>query len=401
MKKIISAAAIAATVASLATAEVKVKIDSKTEVEAYSLTQKNDAKNENTITDTVLANIKDSSGDIEFTASGDSAEVKAKLKLKDSDDSVNIDTTYYGKLKFGALNFTGGKTDSRYSLAYNKKTTEIGLTDDVAGKYGVVYSSTKTDNWFWDNNNTAAEGSTRVLSFITDYTFEDVAGGKLLLKAGALNCEKSSSSIKGDWRDKVTDDDGNTTKKVARYVLNAGYALPDVASFEVAARLASFHQQAYSFIVAPTAVKGLAAGFTYAMDSLESSKYSAFAIDAGYAGNPVADLPLQVVAQVKYSSLTSDGGDAETVLLGALGLGYQINDMIKAAFDFRVDMYDLDDNNEADENKNSIILQPAVQFIAGAGSIQTGVKFTKYLDSDAKDLKTMSVLIPVTMKIAL
>ena len=223
MKKIITAAAVAALAASFAAAEVTVKMNARVQANAFS-TQKDAAGNKAT-TYMDLAGYGDAKDDgLILDAKTDNAGAHLELAVNGGSakatnaNSISVDSKYSAWVKWGNLKITGGKFDSRYSDRVNNTATESGLTDGSTAKFGISSKlagiklssvrkaknpgKLKTTTIDWEDeeetvdyatygsgygvdfNNITASGGTRLLSMVADYTLAGVLPGKLNFAAG-------------------------------------------------------------------------------------------------------------------------------------------------------------------------------------------------------------------------
>ncbi len=136
MKKIVSAVALAAVAASLATAEVTVTNNVRVRPNLYSITNytKTDAKDaysSSTLWD--LDGFGGSKDTLGVKGSTDFAGVVTEFTVNGSDSSFVVDN-YYGWLNWGAFKLTGGKFDLRYTNRGNYTATEQGILDEEFSK---------------------------------------------------------------------------------------------------------------------------------------------------------------------------------------------------------------------------------------------------------------------------
>ncbi|MBO6220134.1 MAG: hypothetical protein J6N81_11290, partial [Treponema sp.] len=256
MKKIVSAALLTAVAGSLFAADISVKLNARTHYTAFEhkYAKGSDQAEAETISkftaskdsmdielkndyagahvgiaynnfgtdkvDATTATIKDSTN----TATKDKAVTKVSYS-----NSVGLDTKFWGWMKFGNLTLTAGKFESLFTKKGNTTVVEEGLTDkDPAKAYGLS-SLLMVDNtaigktFLYDVNTISANAGTRVVSMIADYTFADVAGGKLLLKAGAVDALTS-----GKYRvDAAYDGNGGTRTVGTGFVFDAALQRED------------------------------------------------------------------------------------------------------------------------------------------------------------------------------
>ena len=102
---------------------------------------------------------------------------------------MRVDSKYNGWRKFGDLKFSVGSFDSRFVDRYNVTMAESGLLDSDYAKYGLASLAKDDAKFLKDANNFSAVAGSRKNALVADYTFADVAGGKLLVKAALLENE--------------------------------------------------------------------------------------------------------------------------------------------------------------------------------------------------------------------
>lgn len=215
MKKIVSALALGAVAASLATADVKVNLNARLQnIDLYN--QKEDAAGNKTTTTASLGNGSDT---LKIAAKEDFGGAQLEI-VPNTDGTIKTDK-YWGWLTWGKFNLTGGNFDSRWMTRLNGAATEINTVDSNTSKFGIsktiaglkslTYKAESTDkdtknitaaavaaseldttatgygrssSFGTDFDDVSAIGGTRVISLFADYTFEDLLPGSLLLKGG-------------------------------------------------------------------------------------------------------------------------------------------------------------------------------------------------------------------------
>ena len=374
-------------------AEIRIKEQARIRTSAYSV-----SKTEGGDKKAVLWNLKNASATdyLNFYADNEYAGVAIESAinagLKNGADAITFDT-YYGWLNYGALKFTFGDYDSRFTNRYNVTATEAGLLDSDIAKYGlsnkISYGLTadKTGKtWLYDFGNVAQPAGGENLSLIADYTLSDIADGKLLLKAGLLESEY---------------DKGTEFEQDAGYVFEAAwqgqsasldliFKNPINKAFGGAAYLTYKPSDAFA------AVAGLTAGLETDVIDL------AFAVDGRVQYAFSKDLKATAVA--KYSSYKADGADdAESALEAGAELSYAASDRLLFALDARLDLTDLDDNEGKDLGENTVTVSPRVKISAGPlAAITAAVEFTQALNSGDNDAAVKTkVDVPVIFRVKL
>lgn len=440
MKKIVSAIALGAAAASLATAEVTVsqnfrfrpdllKVESidKT-VNATDATKNKDAYTKTTFGD--LDSYGACSDTLGIAGKTDFAGFKVDLTLtsgitstgnlggnEGKGETVAIDN-YYGWLTWGAFNLTGGVYDSRFTSRGNYTATEEGILDKEFAKglglsgslVGYLDADGKQQKWgtygLKDFGNVSQVDASNYLSFLADYTLDDIGGGKLLLKGGLVeNDAAGSSKLKNTDLSKTPfvttkNDDGNTTfQQSAGYVFEAAWANDEVAKVDVIFKKPVNKLYGVGVYITPMMIpnaKNVVLGFTY---GTKKDTFSAFAVDARAQFNITPEAVFALGA--KYESLTPDGADAETGLSVAAEGSYKLNDLVTLALDLGYFNYDLDDNDDADDGSQSFVASGRAKFSAGKNAaITTALRYTAVLNA-AKDAgKTTGTFdIPVVLRI--
>ena len=338
--------------------------------------------------------------DVEIKNDYAGAHVALKFdNTKTNGQDVSLDTKYWGWMKFGDFTLTAGKFESLFTKKGNTTVVEEGLTDsDPAKSYGLsnmLMANNKAigKGFMYDANTISAVAGTRNLSVFADYTFADVAGGKLLLKAGVVD-----GATSGEYRtDAGYDGNGGTRKVGTGFSFDAALQREDF-SVEGMIRTTSYYNVVAGLyasldMVDKTPIKlgftwgsqsktnagayiGLADATTAlaAKDWASKVAYDAWAIDWRITNKSVDKVTL--VLNGKYETLTPkyDGADAETGLYIVGQVGYEMSDLINLALSAGIYYCDLDDNDKKDQGENYIQVQPAVEFKAGKGA-----KFTTAL----------------------
>ncbi len=422
MKKIVSAALLTAVAGSLFAADISVKLNARTHYTAYEHKYAKGSDQAEAETISKFTASKDSM-DIELkndyagahvgiaynnfatdkdslstTASADKIAKKnasdttanstalIAAKLTDGGQSVGLDTKFWGWMKFGNLTLTAGKFESLFTKKGNTTVVEEGLTDkDPAKSYGLS-SMLKVDGseigktFLYDVNTISANAGTRVVSMIADYTFADVAGGKLLLKAGAVDALTS-----GKYRvDAAYDGNGGTRTVGTGFVFDAALQREDF-SIEGMLRTTTYSDIAAGIYASIDMVDKtpMKFGFTYGSVSKDNTDkdlatgkaFNAWAIDWRITNKSVDKVTL--VLNGKYESAKAkynDDAKDETGLYIVGQVGYEMSDLINLALSAGIYYCDLDDNDKKDQGENYIQVQPAVEFKAGKGA-----KFTAAL----------------------
>lgn len=437
MKKIVTAAAIAAMAASFAAAEVTISSNFRIRPVIVQNDSGTEAASKTTwasLDNSQLSTAQGASDTIKFVANSDYAGIVTELNLTAaSSGTVNI-SSFNGFLKFGpSFTLTGGILDSRVANRITSDQNNLSLIEQNWSAKGVALKKTDgketqyvsfsgnkklgvNPNMFAglkafglktadgkdfkaigadSDNITAIEGS-KALSLVGDYLLSDVAGGKLQFW-GALN--KADS----EW---TTKDDGETTQ-----VVNSSYAFRAAYTNESITADATFHVAKREFIVAafvsPKMIDNLAAtvGFTFAKNTESKNDKTFYAIDAR-ARYAINALSLNLL--MNYSSADSDDfrDDPIGVLDTVLNATYKINDTVKA---FAEAEFVLNTNSDVkDVVGHQLAAQAGTILTAGKGcTVEAAVRGTLlglgYDDktTGGKDFWGTSISIPVVMRVKL
>lgn len=407
MKKIVTAAAIAAMAASFAAAEVTTSLNVRVRPDLYKVEgiTKTDAKD--AYTKTTYADIDGFGGNKDTLAvkgSTDYAGVAAEITLLNpgnktgKDGSFAIDN-YYGWLNWGALKFTAGTYDSRYTNRGNYTATEQGILDEEFSKTMGLSSKNgldvKGDGWLADFGNVSQVNGGNNNSFIVDYTFNDIGGGKLLLKGGLV--ENGTA----DSYDSYIDKDGNKFAQSEGYVFEAAWRKDSLVAVDAIFKNPTKDAFGFGLYVTPLMIpntKNVVIGFTYG--TCEDVVKSAFAVDfrGQYNFNSAATLALGA----KYESHEKDvgGADAETAMQVAAEFSYKVSDLLIAALDFGYFNKDLDNNDDNDDDGTQFIVTSLRgKFTAGKNAaITTALRLNKVLNpADGKTDYTFDI--PVVLRV--
>ena len=425
MKKIITAAAIAAMVASFAAADVKVGLNNRVRPDLYSVTgyTENEAKAKDSYTDTKYADLDGFAGaqdTLSVKGSSDYAGVVAEITLKNpgnkntTDGGFAIDN-YYGWVNWGALKFTAGTYDSRYTNRGNYTATEQGILDEefsktmgLSTKNGISKGSLKDvakgSDWLGDFGNVSQVAAGNKLSFLADYTFSDLGGGDLLLKGGLVEYAKY---------DDYTDDDGNKFNQSEGYVFEAAWRKEGAVAVDFIFKNPVNKAYGFGLYITPLMIentKNVVLGFTYGTQ--EDVIKSAFAIDL--RGQYNINSQATVAIGAKYENLKRDDDgvkvkdsngkenlvDTGSALQVAGEFSYKVNDLFTAALDlgyFNEDLTDEDDNS--DDGTQFLVTSLRGKFTAGKNAaITTALRLNKVLNP-ADGGKDYTFDIPVVLRV--
>ena len=414
MKKVIGVAVAASLFAGMAFAEVSVYLNARLRSNMYHFTKD---KNGNKETYTFDLNGASAHGGSDvmadtlgFKANTDYAGVKLELTEKELTGEVDVsdddntkknrdvsvgkamvnDAKWSGWLRFSGLTLSFGQFDSRFISRYNTTMGESGLLDSSYAKYGLASLATGDAKFLKDANNFSAVAGSRKNVLIADYTFADVAGGKLLVKAALLE------------NDYKKDEDDASDKKYTKagFGFEADYQSDSVAVQALFKKL-NEDQMILGAYVEP---KGLPVnavlGFTYGSE--KDKVKSAFAIDGRLQYKADA---LTLAGLVKYESgkADTDGAKTDTALAAGAEVSYVVNDKIGAFFDIMYINADLDDDDKGavTGKASKIQVRPGVVFTAGKdAAITAAFQYDNYIDSDDRDTKT-EYSIPVIFRVKL
>jgi len=404
LNKIISTVLIGAAAVTAASADITIKNQARIRTSAYSAKTTQDDKSV-----TQFLNLKNAAAAdyLDFYANNEYAGVAVESVIDADPNAANRVTfdTYYGYLNFNALKFTFGNYNSRFTNRYNVTATEAGLLDSDIAKYGLsnklvigftpaagtdpakVLTTGKT--WLYDFGDVAQIAGGEKLSLIADYTLEDVAGGKLLLKAG----------LNESVYDTYTDSDGNTFTQSSGYVAEAAWQ-SEKNSIDVIFKNPvnkAYGAGAY-FTTKAIDNAAIVLGVTYGTDDA----FTAYAVDGRFQykfGEKTT-----ATAAVKFSSYTPEDADAETGVEAGLEVSYRHSDTLLFALDGRLDYADLDDNDGLDLGENTVTVSPRVKISAGpAAAITAAVEYTTALNAsdDYTGAVKSNIAVPVIFRVKL
>lgn len=435
LKKFIALTALAVLSQAAISAEIKITQNARIRTSLYSQSKPADGD-----ASTKLWNLKNSSAAdyLNFKVNNDYSGVVIEsvwdAGKKNQTGVISFDT-YYGWISFGKLKFSFGDYDSRFTNRYNVTATEAGLLDSDIAKYGLsnklaaglketkgasttevkysdpndssytrageginIWTKTSTGSssysvaasgktWLYDFGNAAQSNGGENLSLIADYTIDEVAGGKLLLKGGLLENAY---------------DETNKFSQLSGYIAEAAWQ-GENASVDVIFKNPvhkAYGAGAY-ITVNPgdtiTAVLGFTGGKQEDVIDL------VFAVDGRF--QLLAGDEIKVTVVGKYSSLKAKGADdAETGLEVGAEVSYKASDLLTLALDARLDYVDLDNNDKKDLGENTVTVSPRAKISAGpAAAVTAALEFTQALNAgdDFKAAEKTKILLPVIFRVKL
>ncbi len=453
MKKIASVAVLAAVATAFASAEVKVEFNHNTVLNAYQKESLKKASSDNKDTETWM-NFDESKENLSITVENDYAGVSADIEIdnmpetteyevlksftnaqiatasqviddpttRENEEEANVegttekvavpgteihlDSVYYGWFKFGSLKLTAGRFNSRFTKNYKESFLEGGLTDDKRAWFGLSNDGLGEKTFMLDANNITTVNGKRQVSAVADYTFADVAGGKLLLKLAAVR-NKDGYRSDADAADKLARNIG------AGFAASAALQREDF-SFEAVARTQLYNDILLGGYLSLNNIENtkVVLGGTFGSASkgadgksaAETTHYfDAFAADLRVVSNPSEKTEFRLVGKYEWAKAKhADDADTAFTLLGEVG--YDVNDLIAVSLGAGVKYDDLDDNDELDQGENVFVIQPSVAFKAGEGAALTAsINYETALNTgdvaDADPVSTFTV--PVSFKVEL
>lgn len=423
MKKIVSAALLAAMVAGAASAEVKVSSN-------FRIRPVLAEWNMGTEADTLaryfdLDSVQGAADTLTFDAKADYAGVKLVYNTSISKNTISIDT-FNGYVKFGALTFTGGLFDSRIANRVTKDQNNLSFIEqnwgptynDAKVKAADVYETNKTNNKFAgtkklgvnpnsplkgkaigvDSDNITAIEGTKALSFVADYVFADLGGGDLQVWA-ALN--KNAD----EWP--TANDDGVKTVEVdSSYAFRVAYTMKD--TFAVDADLHIVKQGIVAALFfSPLMVENLEStlGFTFgkAEEGAGEDADTAIAIDARF--RYAIDKAMAVGLYFNFTNVNV-GDDAAIDSCGTvdtvLNFNYALNDLVKVFVEGEFVMFTNSDVKDA--YGSQLAAQLGAIFTAGKGAeldVAARLAMAGIGADQDKDLIGMQISIPMVMRVKL
>ena len=465
MKKIITAAAVAAMAASFAAADVTTSLNVRVRPDLYKVEKKaedktigKEADSKTTTTYADLDGFGGASDTLAIKGTTDYAGVVAEITLNNpcnkngKNGSVAIDN-YYGWLNWGAFKLTAGTYDSRYTNRGNYTATEQGILDEefsktmgLSSKNGLSGTNfgkateMSSLNWLSDFGNVSQVAAGNNLSFLADYTLNDIAGGTLLLKGGLVENGSSTettyttkgedgkytttakTTTKESVYDSYTDDDGDEFKQSEGYVFEAAWRKDDMAAIDFIFKNPVNKVYGFGLYITPLMIqntKNVVLGFTYGTNKIDedngTSIKSAFAIDLRGQYNINSQMTVALGAKYENVSLNGDGvkivskninGSKEYVdnasaMQVAGEFSYKINDVVTAALDlgyFNKDLTDADDYE--DDGSQIFTTSLRGKFTAGKNAaITTALRLNKVLNPADNGGSDFTFDIPVILRV--
>ena len=409
MKKLVSAAVIAALVAGAANAEVKLSANARARANILKSTiAKSDSdsnhndwlnlKGAGDASDTVSISAKEAFGGLDITTTINSTTADEKYATFD---------TYDAWLKFGSFTLKAGKYGTRNADRPRNNTTDINLLDGDAGKWGINPAFTTKDAkgnvikdagyYGKDFDNITAINGTSKLSFLGSYEIKDALPGTLTFFLGAVENDKN-----GEKEPAVYYHNYSKNKVDSGCSFAALYNQKDTVKLEAVVR--SFTEDVFgaglyaNLLMVENLNLGL--GFTFVNDSTENAKNSAWAAQT-MTSYKISD-ELTATLQARFSNYKAEDVDAETALEVVAGVRYIASDTFRCGLEAGVYMDDLDNNDEKAKGKNHLTVFPTLQVNSGKNAyFCTGVNFDTKLDTgDMTDTATVTtVTVPFIVRV--
>ena len=391
MKKIITAAAVAALAASFAAAEVTIASNFRIRPVIVQNDSGTEAASKTTwasLNNSQLSAAQGAADTIKFTAKSDYAGIVTEVNVaSDAEKSALTISNFNGFLKFGpSFTLTGGILDSRVANRITNDQNNLSLLEQNWGAKGVAYAPTYTlkkgtaadkvrvnglsyisfagnkklgvnPNMFaglttvltdaalaeagWDGSSKlAADVSVSKWSVIgaDSDNITAINGSKALslvgdyllsdVAGGKLQFWGAMNKSDSEWNDK--NDDGESTS-----VVNSSYAFRAAYTNDSVTADATFHVAKNEIIaaafVSPKMVDNLAAtlGFTFAKNSESDNDKTFYAIDAR-ARYAIDALSLNLMMNYSIADCEDYVDDKIGVLDTVFNATYKINDTVKA-----------------------------------------------------------------------
>jgi len=433
MKKLVSAAVIAALVAGTASAEVKLRANARVQSNILKSTM---AKSDSDSNHNDWLNLK-GWGDAKDSVSISAKEDFGGLDITTTINSTTVDEkyatfdTYDAWLKFGSFTLKAGKYGTRNADRPRNNVTDVNLLDGDQGKWGInpKFSGNGSTGYYGkDFDNITAISGTSKLSFLGSYEIKDVLPGSLTFFLGAVENQTASSSyttkttteveLSKDGKEATATSTSTTKASTGDTVVYyhdysknkvysgcsfaALYNQKDVVKLEAVVR--SFTEDVFgaglyaNLLMVENMNIGL--GFTFLNDSTENAKNSAWAVQT-MTSYKISDEMIATL-QARYSSYKAEDVDADTALELVAGVRYVASDTFRCGLEAGVYMDDLDDNDETANGKNHLTVFPTVQVNSGKNAyFCTGVSFDTKLDTgDMKDTATVTtVTVPFIVRV--
>lgn len=391
MKKIVTAAAIAAMAASFAAAEVTISSNFRIRPVIVQNDSGTEAASKTTwasLNNSQLSTAQTAADTIKFTAKSDYAGIVTEVNVaSDAEKSALTISNFNGFLKFGpSFTLTGGILDSRVANRITNDQNNLSLLEQNWGAKGVAYAPTYTlkkstaankvrvnglsyisfagnkklgvtPNMFaglttywtdaalakanWDGSSalTADVSVTKwsVIGADSD-NITAINGSKALslvgdyllsdVAGGKLQFWGAMNKSDSEWNDKNSDDESTS-------VVNSSYAFRAAYTNDSVAADATFHVANNEIIaaafVSPKMVDNLAAtlGFTFAKNSESDNDKIFYAVDAR-ARYAIDALSLNLMMNYSIADCEDYSDDKIGVLDTVFNATYKINDIVKA-----------------------------------------------------------------------
>lgn len=355
--------------------------------------------------DTVSVYSKDDGTELQGVKDATHAkEIKVLKSYTAGGESFSFDGAYYGWMKFAGLKLTFGTFDSRFVNRYNTTAGESGLLDSDYAKYGLAALNGVATTRMKDANNLTAIGGDKSNTVLADYTIDDVAGGKLLLKAGLT-----------EYKYTINEEDATSKKyQTAGYLGEAAFQ-NDSVKLQALVKVPTAKSMVFGVYAEPTIAKEfpLAFGFTYGKDSddysdagkygnSKNNKFTGYAFDAriGYLVND----QLKISTLAKYENVKLDTADsADTALSLGAEVSYIVNDLATVFADVRYVNADLDGKTDsAKKDDCTVSFRPGVVLNAGAGArVTAAFQYDNHTKTTANTGTKTEWSIPVIFRVKL
>jgi hypothetical protein len=399
MKKLVSAAVIAALVAGAANAEVKLSANARVQsnILKSTLAKSDSDSNHNDwfnlkgwgdAKDTVSVSANEDFGGLTVTTTFNSTTVAEQYATLD---------TYKAYLKFGAFTLSGGKFGTRNADRPRNNATDVNLLDGNAGKWGVNPDLKATYGKDFDNI-TAIKGDSH-LSLLGEYAIKDALPGTLTFFGSLTENDTADYNEEGKVKDTTAKSSilyRNYSKNTVYSGWSVGAVYNQKGAVKVEALARSFTENVFGaglyadLLMVENLNLGL--GFTFVNDSTENAKNSAWAAQT-MTSYKISD-ELTTTLQARFSNYKAEDVDAETSLEVVAGVRYIASDTFRCGLEAGVYMNDLDDNDENANGKNHLTVFPTLQVNSGKNAyFCTGVNFDTKLDTgDMTDTATVTTI---------
>lgn len=434
MKKIVSAAALAALTFSAFAADLKLTQDIKFQPTIASFTVPNEGDTvqtwfsiPSTLKDTVAITLTE-------------GPVQAYLKTDVATDKIAVNAAY-AKVGIGAANIWAFYNDARFTNRVTTDQNDLSFIESnytapgsiaFMGKLGVnnkakFIGTVSSNTWTFaalkgvgvDSDGHGLYQGSKKPALVLDYTLSDVLPGKLLFKFVAKSNPTTEDSYtkfevytsktgsgKTTYYTKTAGSTGSGWEKVpAAFTFQASYSQDSFGNLDFIANVDKDKTASFAgFYNTAKAVDGLnaTAGFTYGFDNQdEDAKVTNMAADlrARYEINEA----LAAGVYLNWTSNKVGDADAQGLVSTVLNANYKVNDIFKAFVEAGVNFLTYSDARDVAGTQVAAQLGGIITPSKGA-KITTGVQLGVTgigVKDDYKSNKSTNIAIPLSLRVQL